>query len=366
MAVMRWAPGTAVLLLVVAVFLARRYIGPIPIRPGVRLDAPSPLATWPWRGATRDSPHPGVTHWLDCSSPDGTALDLLGFDFAANPGLRLELYDQDEDDDIPANNEVNFWPRGVGQVARHLNAMGRGRIVAAWNGLFFESADKDDKSRKRHVAPVVLRRKVRYNVGNYRWTFGVDYRDGQPQFKALHLPDAETLGNEFTFAAAGAQCLIRKGVPLRLQAFPKPGEKPLPRPVPSTPEEAGHIPTVDHMKTSRTSMGWSRDSRHLYLLIVKEPDAETPSALALRHRVPMTGGWMLSDLQHFWQALRVWGAVNIDGGDVTQMTYLRRDGRYEMVPPRWAIARQRLISPPTFRDAPAGGTLMYFYVREAA
>lgn len=362
-----------VALAVVAV-LKQRYIGRLPIQPSVNLDAPSPLATWPWKEATKDSTHAGVTHWFDRSSSDGTLLDLFDFDFVANPRLRLELYDQDEDDATPFDNNVEFWPRSVGQITRYLNARGRGKVIAAWNGLFF-TFEQTQTSRSgrigHHLAPVVLRGRTYYNVGNHRWTFGLQSRAGKPVFKTLHLPDKNTLVKEFTYGAAGAQCLIREGVPLKLKSFPRPNEKPMKAPVSSTPEEAGHIPVVDHMKTSRTSMAWSNrtresaDSRHFYLLIVKEPDAEAASALALNHRVPMTGGWMVSDLQRFWLAMKVWGAVNIDGGDVTQMAFLRTDGAYTMVPPRWTTTRQRLTFPTTFQNAPAGGTMMYFYVRDS-
>lgn len=76
------------------------------------------------------------------------------------------------------------------------------------------------------------------------------------------------------------------------------------------------------------------------------------------------GGWTVSDLQRFWQAMKLWGAVNVDGGEVTQMVYRRKDEQYAMIPPRWADTRQLLPFPPTFPAAPEGGTLMYFYVRD--
>ena len=43
---------------------------------------------------------------------------------------------------------------------------------------------------------------------------------------------------------------------------------------------------------------------------------------------------------------------------------LRQDGQYDMVPPHWANNHQRLTFSPAFTDAPAGGTMMYFYVRD--
>ncbi len=361
----RIALGAALLAALGLLLLAQRTVGPLPVRPGIALDAPAPLARWPWAKARKEAPHPGLTHWVDRSSPDGTVLDLLAFDFPANPRLRLGLYDQDEDDAVPHDNGADYWPRGVGHITRHLNAAGRGKVVAAWNGTFFTTDHKSGgHGIGRHVAPMVLRGKVFYNVGNHRWAFGVQYRDGKPEFKTIHLPDRATLAREFAFAAGGAQCLVREGRPLRLQPFPTPGAPPLRQPVPSTPEEAGHIPTVDHMRTSRTSMAWSKDHRRFYLLIVKEPDSETASIQALRRGVPLLGGWTVADLQRFWLSLGAWGAVNIDGGEVTQMVHLRADSRYEMVPPRWATPQQRLTFAPSFPNAPQGGSLSYFYVTE--
>jgi hypothetical protein len=115
------------------------------------------------------------------------------------------------------------------------------------------------------------------------------------------------------------------------------------------------------MKTSRTSMGWSKDNTKLYLLIVKEPDNETVSALELRHGLAMVGGWMVSDLQKFWKAKGVWGAVNVDGGNVTQAAFLRPSGRYELLP---AGSPSRLTFGPDFKNAPGGGSIMYWLVRE--
>src|SRR5262245_39145161 len=80
-------------------------------------------------------------------------------------------------------------------------------------------------------------------------------------------------------------------------------------------------------------------------LVVKEPDSP-----------PGSGGWALADLKRFWLARGAWGAVNVDGGPATQMTYLRTDGRYELVPSRWGVAGQRLTLAPDFRGAPEGGT----------
>lgn len=332
------------------------------------VDPPSPLATWPWPAAVQDQPHAGITHWLDRSSPDGTLLDLLEFDFAANPRLRLELYDQDEDDEVPFDNRVDYWPRGVAEAVQHLDRAGRGPVLAAWNGLFFATKGGawGEGGVGYPVAPVVLQGQVRHNVGNHRWTFGVKQAVEGPEFKLLHLPDRATLSREFTYAAAGAQAILREGQPLRVEPIPGPDSPARPFPVPSTPQEAGYIPGVDHIKTCRTSMGWSRDHQQFYLLVVKEPDRELASKIDQRFGKPMQGGWSLADLQRFWQARGVWSAVNLDGGNVTQLLYRRADGRYELVPPRWATDALRQTLNSDLAGAPKGGTLMYFYIRETA
>jgi hypothetical protein len=104
----------------------------------------------------------------------------------------------------------------------------------------------------------------------------------------------------------------------------------------------------------------------LYLLLVKAPESATASTLALRYHLPLLGGWTVADEQRFWLALGADGAVNLEGGDATQMACLRPDGRYDLVPPRWTTRAARLTCRPDCLGAPGGGTLMYFYIREPA
>src|SRR5437868_1322809 len=93
---------------------------PPPDIPHYQGEIVSPLATWPWPHAVRDALHPGVTHWRDASSPDGTLLELFDFDFSVNSHLRLEIFDQDENDAVPFDNRAKFWNQGVGQIAHQL------------------------------------------------------------------------------------------------------------------------------------------------------------------------------------------------------------------------------------------------------
>lgn len=307
-----------------------------------------PLATFPFPHATVTHPQRGITCWQAESAADKTRAALYAFDFAANPRLHLEIYDQDEDDAQPFDNQAKFWQRPVEKAIADLNRNGRGQVVAAWNGLFFGSTRNSADGIAEHVSPVVLKGKVHYNFGSHRWTFGVKETNSKPGFKVIHRPDRKTMEREFDWAAGAAQCLIKDGKPLRLEPYPRRGQTPRPRPVPSTPDETGHIPLVDHMNTSRVSLAWTRDSRILYVLFVREPDNETASALALRHGTPDAGGWTLADLQRFWQAKKVWGAINSDGGNMAQMAVADEKGNSRPVLSASHIAE--------------GGALMYFFI----
>src|SRR5713226_680786 len=82
----------AVALVGAAAWYRFRYLGGQMVT-GEPLDAPAKLATWLWPNAVRELIHPGVVHWLDRSSPDGTVVDLFEFDFRRNPNLELSLFD---------------------------------------------------------------------------------------------------------------------------------------------------------------------------------------------------------------------------------------------------------------------------------
>ena len=176
-----------------------------PEAPRLMGDVPAPLCRWPWPAAP-EILHQGVTHWQTIAS-DRTRLELLKFDFGANPRLRLELFDQDQDDEKPFDNRARFWRAAVGQMTRQLNQNGKGPVLAAWNGLFFGADQNNENGLAEHVAPGALNGKTYYNAGSHRWTFGVKYHQAKPIFKTLHLPDRQTLTREFDWAAGAAQCL---------------------------------------------------------------------------------------------------------------------------------------------------------------
>jgi len=244
----------------------------------------------------------------------------------------------------------------VGWVAWHLLER-KQHVLLAWNGPFF--AYSPDR-KGIHIGPVVLDGKLLYNVGSHRWTFGERIEKGVPVFETMHLPSkAEIEGRHFSFAASGLQCLVRDGKPLKLEPFPIRAIKT--PPVPSTPDEAGHIPINDHIRTSRTSLGWSRDNRFLYVLFVAESDNELESKLALKHGAAQDSGWTLDDLQRFWLSVGVWGVVNSDGGSVMQRVLRLPDGTYDLIAPEFATKRSGVLHP---GEDFGHGTLMSFYVAD--
>jgi len=327
---------------------------------------PDKSATWPWKDAVASSPFKGVSLWYVQSTNDYTSLELYRFDFKTNPHLRFAIYDQDQDDNHPFDNQTDFFSHGVGWVTHHLNEGGKGKVLLAWNGLFFSFLPKHAGSNQlaTHIGPVVIDGKTHYNVGQHRWTFGVSYdKKGMPHFEALFKPGESALA-KFSYAADGAQCLIHDGKPLRL---PPPSDPSVLHPrggAPSTDQDVGAIPVVDDIKTSRTSIGWSKDSRYLYVLIVGEPDTETGSINAFRTGSAQVGGWNVVDLQTFWKSMGVYGAINSDGGMETQRTWLLPDNRYELLKPQLSSPGRKVILDRDCTNAPEGGTLMTFYVAE--
>ena len=345
---------------------------PAPVRAPLHADksvlAPSELTKWPWPGARLETSHFGVTHWLGMQK-DGTTCDLMRFDFAVNPRLQFELYSQDQDDDKPWDNVVRWWPMGVGQAIKHLSSTARGPVIAAWNGPFFGYYHQKKPGRAFHLAPVVINGKVHHNTTNHRWTLGWNNSPAGPHLQTVHLAKRAQL-ETFEFGSGTVQNLIKDGKPLKLQPFPRPGEAFAKQPVPSTSQEAGHIPFFDHAKFSRASIAWSKDEKQLWMILVREPlgNDEGQSINNLVSGAPQSGGWNVPDVQRFWLSLlkqgKIWNAINSDAGDVGQLAYELPNGNYNLIPPRNASPFERKIFSSQFTGAPEGGALMYFLVRE--
>lgn len=313
-------------------------------------------ASWPWAKAAKADRGKGFRHW-NAKGSDGCSLDLIEFDFKENPNLRFSIYDQDQDDAEPFDNRTDYFPRGVGRIVGHLNR--KEKVLAAWNGLFFgydRGPDSPPKGWANHIGPVVLNGKPYFNVGRHRWTFGV--KDGR--FKAAFKPDLKQLARQFDFAADGAQLLIQGGKSLRIQPFQDSIDK---KRVEDTAGDVGAIPIVDWMKTSRTSMAWSEDGRYFWVLVVVEADHEVGSKLATKYGKVDPSGWTLMDLQMFWEKRGAWGAINSDGGVVTQLALRLPDPSYEVIAAQQSGRPGRKAETDLSRT-PDGGSLLTFYVHE--
>jgi len=348
------------------VYLRRRY---------AQLIAPSENTTWPLRGAKREALRAGVSHWTSVLR-DGTTLDLLAFDWKQNPRLRFGLWDADLESSpnkARPRNRFAYWENGFARQGAAMNA--RGDLVACWNAGFFGLLNQKPRTADRafHLSPVVVNGRVLYPHQAHRWTWGTARNGGQaPTFRLEHEPSLAALPRDFQDATGTLQALIRDGEPLELRPYPAWNETPQTPPVPSTPREAGHIPTLDWMHTSRTSAGWNARGQ-LWVLVVKEPDGEAPSRELVRRRERGRGGWTLADEQRFWRSLGVPNAVGFDGGDVAQAAWKLPDGNFEVLAPRIALppsqpATLRLQSDARFQTpavrALHGSALSYFFVRE--
>ena len=340
------------------------------------LTAPSQNTNWPWTNAKRETLRAGVTHFAS-QLDDGTTLDLLAFDFRANPRLRFGLWDADLNSSPNPNrpdNRFAYWNNGLASQAAALNQ--NGDLVACWNGGFFGLLNRKPRASDRafHLSPIVENGIAHYEGVNHRWTWGAKSRDGQPQFKIEHQPKFAGLTRDFDAATGTLQALMIDGKPLELRPYPWFGVLPQKPPIASTPREAGHIPTLDWMHTARLSAGWNARGK-LWILIVKEPDGEAASRAAFNRRERGRGGWTLADAQRFWLAMHekagVQSAVGLDGGDVAQAAWRRPDDKFEVLAPRIALpatqdATKRLTTDAKFQNARdlRGGALTYFWVRE--
>ena len=346
------------------------------------LAPPSALAKWPLSGATTGTGTRGVTH-LIARDADGTDIDLLEFDFKINPRLKLELFDQDGDDAHPFDNSARYWGRNAAYVLTH-ESNPRNPLLAVCNGGPFTFDRSKTLDEAAHVAPLVVAGQAHFtNVSSDQsqlWAFGVSANPGNtaPRFEALLRPSPNQLRG-FDYATGGVQCLIKDGAPLHLDE--PPGTKKWSRFKPPSPGDVGTLGRPDWAKTSRISLAWSRDNSKLWMLSIHDPESESVSrvALSLRFRElsdastpPVSGGWSTLDVQNFWKSRGAYCAVLLASGDFAQLATRQGNGQINFVPSQvatrfWktAAGRTRLISTPSLRGAPTGGSaLFYWTVRE--
>jgi hypothetical protein len=306
-----WKRGVALAVALVAGFMIYRLlVHGEPILPNMRvpIEPPSEIATWPWPGASIQMLRDGVTIAWARDAGNRTGVTLLTFDTNQNPRLKFEIYDADEDDDTPNDHQVAHGEsRTIWWAFHHLQP--RGRILAVWNGPFFNYA-----SPFSHTAPTVRQGIVYHNVGSPRWGIGI--KDGR--FRLLHRPTAAQL-TQFDWANGNVQALVVDGHSTRLlpPASTVPGKK-SPE---SQPDDCGPFPFIDYVKTARTSLGW-KDGVFAMLTVTQAPgDNENTSNWRRALGLHQTSGWDIRDLQNFWLAWKAEGACNLDGGLSTQVCY---------------------------------------------
>jgi hypothetical protein len=271
------------------------------------------LATWPWPGASSQELAPGATLITGVDEKDGTRTRLFVCDTRANPRLRWEMYDRDEDDEHPRNNASEHQGKdGAALVWQHLQK--RGELLAVFNGPFF-----DIDRPYRHTAAVVDHGKVYSFVGNPRWMLGVK----GTSFALLHRADRKQMA-AFEWGSGNVQALVVDGKPT---ALPSPDPHiPSQTSPESQPGDCGPFSWNDYLKTARTSLGWK--DRQFAMLVVTHAwgDGEDNAAASRRAGQPQESGWDIADLQAFWLKYGAVGACNLDGGYATQVAYLTPEG----------------------------------------
>jgi len=291
----------------------------------------------------------------DASRPDGTTVRVLCFHAAARP-FAVGLYDADSDDAFPWDDHSTAW---FGQTTEFVLDKLRARshrqgqeVLAVFNAGFYNLGVEHGRVGS-HVAPVVIEGVPRYNVRRLRrgdpgWVFGVS-RGLQGQ--RFHLDEAvpwDEMGSRYVTAIAWVRPLRVAGRSLPLQS-----DLGLPK-----------------LRCSRSSLGWSADSRRLYVLIARDPDGETASIRQWASGRPQTGGLDAREVQRIWEQLGVPYAVLLDGGDSTQAVYRESSGRYRAVRSAyasltlgyWRGRPLRLFLPVLPTPAAHGGVMNYLYV----
>jgi len=248
---------------------------------------------------------PGVTVRQEPFTPDGTALTLVTADLAKNPRLTVGVYDCDLDDVNPGDDHNATWlpmslPFALPRIRAQAHRQGE-TVLCACNGDFFYNLIW----RGSHLVPIVVNGQAYYNVHGLfsreqDWQLGFRREGGRLRFVLEHDFSWPRWQTEFETALGGVRPLRVAGESLEL----KPGN--------------GNT----RLRCARTSLGWSADSSHCYLLIVEDLDGEGPGMIQ-KKRDPQrqTGGFDMRQLQQYWERLGVPNAVVFDGGDSTQFVY---------------------------------------------
>jgi Phosphodiester glycosidase len=302
---------------------------------------------------------PGVTLRSEPPQPDGTQVRLLAFNLEREPQLGFGVYDADSDDAFPFDNRNTTWlGQGLNFVLDKIQGrlQERGREVRCLiNGGFFGARGP---WIGYHEAPLVVNSQALYNVHALRenwprqaWLFGISrakVKGARPQFHLQEIAPWNRL-RQFETAIGGVRPLRVAGRSLSL--------------------EPGMGNTL--LRCSRTSVGWSADSRHFYVLIVRDPDGEMASLQQRNEGAIQSGGWSVRQVQQFWERQGVPQAALFDGGESTQLAYRDSLHRYSTVSSAYQLKRTlgywnhrplRFYLPMLPATQNTGGVLNYLYI----
>ena len=309
--------------------------------------------------ATNETLARGVTLRVFPPTPDGTTVLIVRFDLSQNSDLNFGIYDADSDDAIPFDNRNTSW---LGQPLHRVLDIAQNRVGAHQdvlclvNGGFF-GAEKQWTAT--HEAPLVVDGKPLYpnRVLEHDWpeqagSLAISTENKQLQFSFLRDISWDKL-HDYQTVLGGVRGLIVNGKTQTLK-----------------PVMGG-----TRLRCSRTSVGWTSDSRQFYLLSVRDPDGEAASLNQLEREKlgtgTQTGGWNVAQVQQFWQRMKIPNAVLFDGGESTQIALRKSDGHNVFISSAYQLSRTfgywrnrplRAYLPLLPPSPNHGGVLNYFYV----
>ena len=301
----------------------------------------------------------GVTLRTFPPTSDGTTVRVVRFDLAQQPNLSFGIYDADSDDAIPLDDENTNW---LGQSLHRVLDIAQNRVgvhqdvLCLVNGGFF-GAEKQWTAN--HEAPLVIQGKPLYpnRVLERDWpqqagSLAISTQNRQLRFSFLRYIPWDKLRNYKT-VMGGVRSLILNS---ELQSL-KPGMG------------------GTRLRCSRTSVGWTSDSRQFYILSVRDMDGEAASLNQLaREKLgtgTQSGGWNVAQIQQFWQQMKVPNAMLFDGGESTQIALRKSDGSHCFISSAYQLSRTfgywrgrplRAYLPLLPPSPNYGGVLNYFYV----
>lgn len=291
----------------------------------------------------------GASHVRAISRWDGTQFDLLAYKIDSK--LRAGAYDQDQHDSTPNDNKnYSFYAlnaaRSLRAISKVVGNKGKVGVLAVFNGESFE-AGTGNALCASHKSGLVYKSKAYYRMNHPAWALG--FGDGKSMDVTLRFERTTSgLAKNQNYAICGVQALVPGGG--------------------TAQTTDANVP--DDLKTSRTSVAW--DGKRFYVLIVHDPDGEADSRRQASTGADQTGGWNVSQLRSFWRKMGVGHAVNLSGGDSTQIAYRRANGAYAFIPSSdfgttlgYVSNRPVRVSIPTFPPhLMARGSLNYVYLWE--